>query len=263
MTGTLAECALREALMTVVLVHGNPETADLWDPLRSELGRDDVVALSPPGFGAPVPDGFAATSDEYLAWLIGELQGIEGPIDLVGHDWGGGHVQRLAATRPDLIRSWVSDVLGLFDAEYVWHDFAQVWQTEGGGEASIEAWRAMSTEDFVATFAAIGVPEDAARHSAELFAGPDTGRCILALYRSAAQPKLKEWGDELARAEPRAALAIIPTDDPYLGGVEMNRRAAERCGAQVAVLEGLGHWWMLQDPALGAAVLAKFFATLD
>ena len=42
----------------VVLVHGNPETAAIWDPLIAELGRDDVVALSPPGFGAPVPDGF-------------------------------------------------------------------------------------------------------------------------------------------------------------------------------------------------------------
>ena len=85
--------------MTVVLVHGNPETAAIWDPLRSELGRDDVVALSPPGFGAPAPDGFGATSDDYLAWLVGELEHIAGPIALIGHDWGGGHVQRVAATR--------------------------------------------------------------------------------------------------------------------------------------------------------------------
>ena len=43
--------------MTLVLVHGNPETAAIWDDLREQLGRDDVIALSPPGFGAPVPDG--------------------------------------------------------------------------------------------------------------------------------------------------------------------------------------------------------------
>ena len=58
----------------LVLVHGNPETAAIWDPLRAELGRDDVVALSPPGFGAPVPDGFGATSDDYLAWLVGRAR---------------------------------------------------------------------------------------------------------------------------------------------------------------------------------------------
>src|ERR1700710_2022152 len=100
--------------MTIVLVHGNPETAAIWDPLRAALGRDDVVALSPPGFGAPVPDGFDATSDEYVTWLIDELEALRDagrdPIDLVGHDWGGGHVQRLAAARPDLIRSWATDI---------------------------------------------------------------------------------------------------------------------------------------------------------
>jgi len=28
------------------------------------------------------------------------------------------------------------------------------------------------------------------------------------------------------------------------------------------VLEGLGHWWMLQDPQRGAAALSRFFASL-
>jgi pimeloyl-ACP methyl ester carboxylesterase len=41
--------------MTVVLVHGNPETEALWAPLVDQLGRDDLVRLSPPGFGAPLP----------------------------------------------------------------------------------------------------------------------------------------------------------------------------------------------------------------
>jgi hypothetical protein len=29
------------------------------------------------------------------------------------------------------------------------------------------------------------------------------------------------------------------------------------------MLEGLGHWWMLQDPAAGAAALNAFWATLE
>ena len=51
--------------MTVVLVHGVPETAAVWDPFVDELarlGETDVVRLSPPGFGAPVPDGFDASA---------------------------------------------------------------------------------------------------------------------------------------------------------------------------------------------------------
>ena len=74
------------------------------------------------------------------------------------------------------------------------------------------------------------------------------GRCILALYRSAAQPAMTEWGRELEAAERRPGLVIIATADPFTGGEELARRSAERFGAAVAVLEGLGHWWMLQDP---------------
>ncbi len=47
--------------MTVVLVHGNPETDVIWEPLVDALGARDVVRLSPPGFGAPVPPGWRAT----------------------------------------------------------------------------------------------------------------------------------------------------------------------------------------------------------
>ncbi len=64
--------------MTVVFVHGNPEVAAIWDPLRAELTELglDSVALSPPGFGAPIPVGFDATSDAYADWLVGELERV-------------------------------------------------------------------------------------------------------------------------------------------------------------------------------------------
>jgi len=84
------------------------------------------------------------------------------------------------------------------------------------------------------------------------------GRCILALYRSAAQPKMAEWGAELAAAERRPGLVVIATEDHYTGGEAMARRSAERFGADVVVLPGLGHWWMLEDPAAGAAALRPF-----
>ncbi len=243
--------------MPLVLVHGNPETSTIWDPLRVELGREDVVALSPPGFGAPVPAGFSATADDYLAWLVDELEAIDDPIDLVGHDWGGGHVQRVAAARPDLIRSWCIDVAGLFDPDYVWHDLAQVWQTPGAGEASVEAMIAMPLEDRVTSYVDIGMTPDVARACAAAV-GPAMGRCILALYRSAMQPTLTAWGRDLERAERRPGLVVIATADPNVGGEVLARRSAERFGAEVAVLEGLGHWWMLQDPVRAAAALRAF-----
>ena len=42
-----------------------------------------------------------------------------------------------------------------------------------------------------------------------------------------------------------------------LGSPERTTEAAERAGARVEVLDGVGHWWMLQDPDQGAEMLAR------
>ena len=243
--------------MPIVLVHGNPETDAIWAELRQELGRNDVIALSPPGFGAAVPVGFAATSDAYVDWLATALGAIDGPIDLVGHDWGGGHVMRLVATRPELVRSWVTDIAGCFDPAYVWHDFAQVWQTPGAGEEWVAQTVAAPREQWAQQLQSLGMGAAAAADGAAAF-GEEMGRCILALYRSAAQPQMATWGADLTRARTRPGLVIIAGEDHFTGGDVLARKTAERAGAQVTVLEGLGHWWMCQDPKRGAAALRAF-----
>ena len=86
-----------------------------------------------------MPRGWGATVEEYRLWLVGELEALGEPVDLVGHDWGGGHVANVAITRPDLLRSWCSDILGIFEPDYVWHDLAQVWQTPEAGEEAAAA----------------------------------------------------------------------------------------------------------------------------
>lgn len=243
--------------MTVVFVHGNPEVAAIWDSLRAELGIDSI-ALSPPGFGSPVPAGFDATSDSYADWLIAELEQFDRPVDLVGHDWGGGHVMRAATRRPDLVRRMVTDIAGTGDPEYVWHDMAQLWQTPGDGEAFVEGMSAVAPGQRAENFVAAGMSPEGARACAEA-SGPEMGACILALYRSAVQPKMTEWADEFAALPGRPpTLVVIASQDHYTGGEALARRTAERWGAEVAVLEGLGHWWMMQDPAAGAAMLHRF-----
>lgn len=247
--------------MTIVFVHGNPETAAIWTPLFRELGRDDVVALSPPGFGAPVPEGFGATSDDYRDWLVRELAKFDAPVDLVGHDWGAGHVVRAVIARPDLVNRWCVDLGGCFDPDYVWHDAALGWQTEGVGESMIEAMAAVSVDQRTQGLIGMGMTPDAARSCAEAASSPDLGRCVLALYRSAAQPKMHEWGAQMTTAVSAGrSLVIIATEDHYTGGEVMARRTAERWGSAVATLPGLGHWWMMQDPAAGAKALRDFFS---
>jgi pimeloyl-ACP methyl ester carboxylesterase len=248
--------------MTIVFVHGNPETDAIWGPLVDALGRTDVVLLSPPGFGAPLPDDFPATYLAYRDWLEGELENIGGPIDLVGHDWGGGHVVNVVMHRPELVRSWASDIVGVFDPDYVWHDLAQVWQTPDEGEKSVDTMFGGSVEDRAALWAGLGIPSDIAASWAAA-QGPEMGRAVLLLYRSAAQPATAESGRALENAAARPGLSILAAEDTYVGHESIRRRAAERAGAHTEVLDGLGHWWMMEDPARGAAALTRFWATLD
>jgi pimeloyl-ACP methyl ester carboxylesterase len=250
--------------VTVVLVHGNPETAAVWGPLLAALDRAggprDLVCLSPPGWGAPVPPGWRATVEDYRRWLVDELESIGRPVDLVGHDWGGGHVLNVAMTRPDLLRSWCSDLLGCFDPDYVWHRSARIWQTPGQGEEAVAALVA-DPGALLDKLAPRGLDRGV---GAQLAAGydPTMARCILDLYRDAAQPTMARLGRKLPAAAARPGLAVLPTEDPDVGTELMRRRAAVRAGAQLAVLDGLDHWWMVQDPARAAAVLIDFWSTV-
>jgi pimeloyl-ACP methyl ester carboxylesterase len=241
--------------VTVVFVHGVPEVSAIWDRLRAELGRDDTVALSPPGFGAPVPEGFGATQAEYASWLVGELERLDHPVDLIGHDWGGGHVIGASTARPDLVRRVATDIGGCLHPDYTWHDMAQTWRTPGDGEVFVEAMAGIPRDDRIATFESMGMARSEAAACADA-SGPEMGRCILALYRSAPEPAMAATGGAFAEVAGRPeAHVIIPTEDPFTGGEHLARGMAEAWGARVHVLEGLGHWWMLQDPPRAAAVL--------
>lgn len=243
--------------MPVVFVHGVPETAAVWDPVLARLDRDDAVALSLPGFGTDLPDGFEPTKEGYVAWLGGELEAIGEPVDLVGHDWGGALTGWLATTRPELLRSWVSDTLYVFDERYRWHVWAQRWQTPEVGEADIEATLAADPEHRAAVYTHWGVPGDEARAFASWF-DARMGAAILSLYRSAVDLH-DGWASRFAPAAP--GLAILPTAEQFTEP-QLIADVADRHDVAVARLEGLGHWWMLEDPDPAVEALERFWSSL-
>ncbi len=247
--------------MPAVFLHGVPETARVWDPLLAELSRTDTVALGLPGFGSPLPDDFGATKEDYVDWVLSELEGLQasGPVDLVGHDWGGGFVVRVVSTRVDLVRSWVTDAAGVGDPGFEWHEFAKLWQTPGAGEEFFAQQLAQPSEQRAGVFEAFGVPRERALEMGG-WPDPTMADSILRLYRSAVEVG-RDWGPDFADIA-RPGLVVVPSDDPFLASAGA-RRAARRAGAEVAELDGLGHWWMLQDPARGAAVLEGFWSSLE
>jgi len=252
--------------MTIAFVHGNPETDAIWDDLVGELagrGVVDMVLLSPPGFGAPIPAGWSATREDYRDWLVDQLVRLNarGPVDIVGHDWGAGHVFGLLEVRPDLVRSWACDCTGLIHPDYVWHDMAQLWQTPGVGEEVMAGMRAASSEERVAMMTASGMSAVAAGDVADSLDGMTD--CILPLYRSGAQPAVSDLGSALCSMDLPPGLAIDPSEDPYVGPAGRAAEMALRLGARHAPLDGAGHWWMCERPAEASAILMDFWAGLD
>lgn len=249
--------------MPKVFVHGVPETSALWGPLFDELqsrGATDLMTLSPPGFGSLVPGGFEATQVGYRDWLIQQLDNLGGNVDLVGHDWGAGHVYGVLAERPDLVRSWSADCAGLVHPDYVWHDGAQAWQTPEVGEQAVQAMFGLPDDQTVEMFMSLGMPEKIA---SELASQRDSemGRCVLSLYRSAAQPEMQKLGERLKTTQQRPGMVMIATEDHFAGTQEMCASVAGDLGASVHTLEGQGHWWMFEGAASAAEALLNHWAS--
>jgi pimeloyl-ACP methyl ester carboxylesterase len=240
----------------IVFVHGVPETADLWNGIRQHIDGESV-ALSLPGFGNPRPAGFGATKEEYLDWLLGELDAIDGPIDLVGHDWGAILTCRVAHAYGDRLRSYAFDCGNVSHPDYEWHAFAQLWQTPGEGEAFFEAQAASSVEERALGLAALDVPPAGATEMAEA-ATPDMSSCILDLYRSAIPNPHHHWGP--LAPSPAVGLVLHPTRDPFSD----EARAREVAGALGARFETFdaGHFWPYEAPVAAAAVLERLWASL-
>ena len=229
----------------LVLIHGNPETPAVWNhvlPDLRETGRDPIC-LSPPGFGSDVPPGFGATPIDYRDWLVDELERLGEPADLIGHDLGGGFVVLAVMQRPDLVRTWASDAVGLFHADYVWHDLAQIWQASPAGEDWIAHTLSSPTEEWAELLESIGMAEPTARELAPAF-DAEMGRCILSHYRSAAQPAMADAGRRLSSAAQRPGLGIIAKADVTVGTVAQRREAIACAGATPIELPDAGHWWM-------------------
>lgn len=248
-----------------VLVHGNPETSAIWRPLLAALEDrrvTDVISLSPPGFGAPVPGDFDPTAEAYTDWLVSTLAELPGPIDLLGHDWGAGHVFGVLARDWDAldVRSWVCDIAGLLHADYVWHEMARTWRSEDSGEEAVAAMANLSETERTALFEGLGLPRDIARDLARAD-GDAMGRCILRLYRTGDEAHLRSLRERILAATLPPGLVIDATEDAYVPSAQTKAVAGE-LGAALVTLEGHGHWWMTSAPEPAADALAAFWGSL-
>jgi pimeloyl-ACP methyl ester carboxylesterase len=152
----------------------------------------------------------------------------------------------------------VSDAAGISDVNFEWHEFAKIWQTPGAGEKFWQKQLAMPIEQRAQTFVGFGVPPEKAHDLAGRI-DQTMVEVILALYRSAVNVG-PEWAPAVAQIK-TPGLVVLSELDPFVKA-DLWEESARKSGAKVARLEGLGHWWPLQDPARGAKMLREFWSSL-
>ena len=242
----------------VVFVHGNPGPADDWRdllPRAGELGR--VIAPDMPGYGrADKPEHFSYSVDGYaghLAALLDQL-GIT-RAHIVAHDFGGPWALAWAARHPGALASATLINTGVAIG-YRWHRYARIWRTPVLGEvfqatASRPAFRMLlGRENPRLTRDQIDRIYDASRSWA-------TKRAVLKLYRATPAAKLADPAATL-RPLDRPALVIWGTKDAYLPCEQAERQRQAFPSAHVELLNGHGHWMMLEDPERVASLVIPF-----
>ncbi|MBS1878453.1 MAG: alpha/beta hydrolase [Actinobacteria bacterium] len=239
--------------MPAFLVHGNPDSSRLWSRVVEHLGPygEEVVAADLPGFAAAAPAGFPRSKESYVEWIEEQLEALGGGVDLVGHDWGSLLAQRVASTRPNLVRT-VACGGAAVDREYPWHPLAQVWQTPGEGERYME--EELTDEFGIAHLVENGVPQEDAE--ANIWTTPHGKATILALYRSAVDIG-EEWQPDLERIEV-PAMVIWGKDDPYVP-LAFGEALATRMKGELVVLD-CGHWWPFERPEETAEALLRHWS---
>jgi pimeloyl-ACP methyl ester carboxylesterase len=247
--------------MTVVFVHGLPETSELWSPMRELVDRDSV-AVALPGFGTPRPAGFTGTKDAYADWLAAALGQFDESVDVVGHDVGALLTMRIASAYDLPVRSWVVDVADIFHPRFAWPERVHDLQTPAVGEEMLRTLRKRAADDpqgQASRLVGAGVPPDLAR---AMGAAHDEvmSRSILDFYRSAVPNVAVGWWDDITEPTRSRGLVLLLPDPPEVEA--MSLEVAERMGAETARLDGLNHCWMAEAPETVVPVLERFWATL-
>jgi pimeloyl-ACP methyl ester carboxylesterase len=92
----------------VLLLHGIGRSLEDWSEQFDRLAGDfDLVAVDLPGFGwsDPLPGGTRLAGLAASLPPVLEALGLRGPVHVVGNSLGGAVAMRLAADRPEVVRS--------------------------------------------------------------------------------------------------------------------------------------------------------------
>jgi pimeloyl-ACP methyl ester carboxylesterase len=257
----LVEAGPAEATAAVVFVHGNPGSADDWEPLVDAVGAVGLraVAFDLPDFGETIaPAGFEHTVFGYAAFVEAALAalGIE-RVHVVLHDFGGPIGLAWAAAHAARLASITLVDIGILPG-YKWHRMARIWRTPVLGEI----FQATTTRGAFRSTLDRSEPRGLPRPFVErMFDHYDrrTRRAVLKLYRATDEPGAPDpqLVAALKAADP-PTLVIWGGGDPYLPSSYAERQREFLPRAEVHVLPHSGHWPFADDPAEVERLLLGF-----
>jgi pimeloyl-ACP methyl ester carboxylesterase len=274
LTWALTSAGSPDAPLALCL-HGFPDTTATWRHLLPELAAAGFHAVAPAMRGyAPteVPADRRTDPDTLSADVNALHRALGGDRDavLIGHDWGAIAGARAAAAAPDrwrrLVtlavppeavvsaartdprqarRSWYMIAAQLPGAEWLFtrHDLALVrrlWRVWSPGYEMQPA----DLDPLRATFAAPGVP-----------------RAVLGYYRGFAAAAAENRAlSPRVTLPPQPHLHLHGRDDGCVGPELAERTVGElpHSASRVEVLDGLGHFLHLEDPATVDARIIEF-----
>ncbi|MEU6487520.1 alpha/beta hydrolase [Streptomyces sp. NPDC046887] len=249
----------------VLLLHGFPDTHDLW--------RHQVKALDAAGHRVIAPDlrgfgdsGRPADPTAYhplhsagdLVQLLDRLD--VGPVHLVGHDWGSAVAQALVAVEPDRVAS-----LSLLSVGH-------------GGALLSAGWEQRRRSWYIQLFQLAGIAEDFVSRDGfavlrEMLAGhpdadeaaarlrePEALTAALGIYRAGLPPEVM-FGPVPDGPRLRGPVLGVWSDgDPFLTERSMTGTEEFVDGDfRYERVEGVGHWLPLEAPERVNELLLAFF----
>ncbi len=242
----------------VVFVHGNPGPKEDWRDLVRQVGEfGRAIAPDMPGYGdADKPEDFHYTNDGYARHLSGILDQLGvARVHLVMHDFGGGWGLAWAVQHAAAFASATLINTGVL-LDYRWHRLARIWRTPGLGDLFMAtttkpAFRMLLSHDNprLAPAAVDRIYEASRRRT--------TKRAVLKLYRATPASAMGALRDPLRELD-RPALVVWGTEDVYIPWQQAGRQLESFPSARIQLLEGLGHWPFLEDPARVAEHVIPF-----
>jgi pimeloyl-ACP methyl ester carboxylesterase len=246
----------------VLLIHGFPDSGDLW--------RNQVLALTSAGFRAIAPDlrGMGASGrpgDYRLGRSVADMVAVLNTLEVekatvVGHDWGAGVAWALAATQPDRVERLVAMSVGhpalrghrtLESRQRAWYTLLFQFE-EAEAILRRDDWRLF--REWAATHPDLDARIQALSEPGALTAG-------LGWYRANLHPARELDPPPALPAVQAPTLGLWSDGDVYLVEDFMERSGEFVDGEwRYERIEGASHWMQRDQPDRINALLLEFLA---